>query len=232
MSDPLDELLQRAAGDSPPDVTPGLVEKITASIAGSLAPVRPLPPLGYHAALLVAACAVVAGIGAKFLGLGGVHKLTGPAAAAIFSVLAVLLAFIAVAGAAVVRPGTRRPMSSGRLLSAVCGAVLVLFAAIFVHYGWVRFFPQGLACLKAGLIHAALAAVLIGIALRRCYALDPKAAGTVIGTLAGFAGVIMLELHCTDFQAQHVLVWHTAVLPCSALLGRLAGAFISRSSSR
>jgi hypothetical protein len=43
------------------------------------------------------------------------------------------------------------------------------------------------------------------------------------GTLAGLAGVGMLELHCPNFQATHILVWHTAVVPVSAALGALLG---------
>jgi hypothetical protein len=36
------------------------------------------------------------------------------------------------------------------------------------------------------------------------------------GTLAGLAGVIMLELHCAKLLAPHLVVWHTAVLLVSA----------------
>jgi hypothetical protein len=33
----------------------------------------------------------------------------------------------------------------------------------------------------------------------------------------------MLELHCPNFQAAHILVWHTGVVPVSAALGALLG---------
>jgi hypothetical protein len=32
----------------------------------------------------------------------------------------------------------------------------------------------------------------------------------------------MLELHCVNFEAPHVIVWHIAVLPISAAAGLLA----------
>jgi hypothetical protein len=38
--------------------------------------------------------------------------------------------------------------------------------------------------------------------------------------LAG-SGVTMLELHWANFQALHVLVWHTAVVPVSTAAGAL-----------
>ena len=33
----------------------------------------------------------------------------------------------------------------------------------------------------------------------------------------------MLELHCANFLALHILLWHTAVLPASAAAGALVG---------
>jgi hypothetical protein len=41
------------------------------------------------------------------------------------------------------------------------------------------------------------------------------------GTLAGLAGVTMLELHCANFEALHVMLWHTAVIPVSGAAGAL-----------
>jgi hypothetical protein len=57
--------------------------------------------------------------------------------------------------------------------------------------------------------------------LRRGFAVNSTAAGLAQGTLAGLAGVTMLELHCPIFEAPHVLVWHIAVLPVCGLVGVL-----------
>jgi hypothetical protein len=59
--------------------------------------------------------------------------------------------------------------------------------------------------------------------LRRGFAVNPASAGLVAGTLGGLAGVGMLELHCPNFQAAHILVWHIAVVPVSAALGAMLG---------
>jgi hypothetical protein len=40
-----------------------------------------------------------------------------------------------------------------------------------------------------------------------------------VGTLAGLAGLTMLELHCANFQVLHVMLWHTAVMPVSGASG-------------
>ena len=49
----------------------------------------------------------------------------------------------------------------------------------------------------------------------------PVAAVLVMGTLAGLAGVTTIELHCANFQALHVMLWHTAVILLSAVTGAL-----------
>jgi hypothetical protein len=59
------------------------------------------------------------------------------------------------------------------------------------------------------------------VLLRRGFAVNPVAAGLAGGALAGLCGVTMLELHCANFQALHILVWHTAVLPVVAAAGAL-----------
>jgi hypothetical protein len=57
--------------------------------------------------------------------------------------------------------------------------------------------------------------------LRRGFAVNPAGAGLAAGTLAGLAGLLMLEIHCPNFRAPHVMVWHTAVVPVSAVTGWL-----------
>jgi len=66
-------------------------------------------------------------------------------------------------------------------------------------------------------------AFLSWLLLRRGFAVNSVSAGLVGGALAGLCGVTMLELHCVNFEALHVLVWHTAVVPVSAAAGALVG---------
>lgn len=55
---------------------------------------------------------------------------------------------------------------------------------------------------------------------------------SMANTVGGLAGIGVLELHCTNFQAAHVLLWHTAVVPVSGALGAGCGAVLQRLRSR
>jgi hypothetical protein len=74
-----------------------------------------------------------------------------------------------------------------------------------------------------GVLHAIPAGLLSWLVLRRGFAVNFESAGLMAGTLGGLAGVGLLELHCPNFQATHILVWHTAVLVVSGALGALGG---------
>jgi hypothetical protein len=218
MADRLDDLLRRAAGKVAGEPEPEKIARIVAAF-GLTKPVRVLPPLRLHALLLCAIPLAVGLAGACFLGLGGLHKLSAGQALWIFCSLVSFTAATALFTARELRPGTMRFLPPGWLTVVTTLLVAAVFSVVFTHTGWVRFLAQGSICLRAGVVHALLTTVLIGFVLRRGHAVNPSAAGLTIGTLAGFAGVAMLELHCTDLQTQHVLIWHTAVIPVTALLG-------------
>jgi hypothetical protein len=99
--------------------------------------------------------------------------------------------------------------------------LLAIFAVLFRDYHTEQFVHQGMICLVAGMAHAIPTAFASWLLLRRGFAVNPVAAGLVAGTLGGLAGVTMLELHCPNFQAFHVMLWHTAVILVSAGAGAL-----------
>jgi hypothetical protein len=100
-------------------------------------------------------------------------------------------------------------------------SLLGVFALLFRDYHTDHFVSAGITCLVIGLLHALPAALASWLLLRRGFAVNPVASGLVGGALGGLAGLTMLELHCTNFQALHVLVWHTAVVPLSGAAGAL-----------
>jgi hypothetical protein len=98
-----------------------------------------------------------------------------------------------------------------------------VFGLSFHDYQTTNFVSAGVACLITGLKYAVPAAILCALIVWRGFAVKPVAAGLIAGTLAGLAGLGLLELNCVNFEAAHVIVWHTAVVPLSAAGGALCG---------
>ena len=216
----IDEVLAQAAQDAPA-VSPALFERIAGSIKPSLRPVHPMPPAWLLTAGLILIGAVVALTGAARAGFYGIERLTTFERVLIFPALVLLLWAAAAEFAASMVPGSRRRMYPGVLLAISCLALMGVFAVVFRDYHTTHFVAAGVACFVAGLAHAIPVALLSWLLLRRGFAVNPVTAGAVAGTLAGLAGVTMLELHCPNFQVLHVLVWHTAVIPVGAAVGAL-----------
>lgn len=197
------------------------LQRISASIKTSLRPVRPLPPTWVLAGGLVLICAAVALAGAARAGFYGIEKMNILERALIFSTLAVFAWLVGIGLVHEVVPGSRRRVAPGALLAIVSGLLVGVFALLFRDYQTSDFFSAGIACLLTGLLFAVPTALLAWLLLRRGFAVNPVSAGLVAGTLAGLAGLGMLELHCPNFQAAHVLVWHIAVVPLSGAAGAL-----------
>jgi hypothetical protein len=218
----IDEILKQAA-QAPHDVDPALLDRVAKSIGSSLRPVRPVPPAWVLAGGLALICLAVAVAGAARAGFYGIQKLSVLERALIFPALGILLWLGAAAAASEMIPGSRRRTAPGLLLGAGSLGLLIVFAVLFHDYRTGHFVSQGIVCLSAGLLHAIPAALASWFLLRRGFAVNAVAAGLVVGTLAGLAGVTMLELHCANLETLHVMLWHTAVMPVSAAAGALLG---------
>jgi hypothetical protein len=216
----IDNIL-RQAGEAPHDVDPRLLDRIGESIRPKMQPVRPLCSPLLLTCGLVAVCAGVAVAGASRLGFAGLFKLSTSQRALIFPLLAIFLGVAALECVAERIPGQRRFMAPGRLLAIGSVALIAAFAVMFQDYGTEHFVSQGMTCLIAGLAHAIPAALIMWLLLRRGFAVDPAAAGLASGMLAGLAGLLMLELHCVNFEAPHVMLWHSAVVWVAAGAGVL-----------
>jgi hypothetical protein len=227
----VDKVLHEAAG-SAPQVDPALLKRIADSLNSSLRPVRPLPPTWVLAVGLALICATVAAAAAARAGFFGIAKLSLWERLEIFSTLGILVWLAGTEFVSQLIPASRQRFSAGTLL-AICSALLLgVFALVFRDYHTDHFIAAGVACLVTGVLLAIPAAVLSWALLRRGFAINPVAAGLVGGALAGLCGVTMLELHCANFQALHVLVWHTAVVPVSAAVGALVGSMLRGRSAR
>jgi hypothetical protein len=97
--------------------------------------------------------------------------------------------------------------------------MLAAFSLLFHDYHTEHFVSAGLVCLRNGLLHAIAIAFLSWFVLRRGFVMNRVSAGMTGGVLAGLGGVVMLELHCNNFEALHILIWHIGVVLVSAVVG-------------
>jgi hypothetical protein len=216
----IDDILENAA-QAPQELDPLVLERINDSIKRSLSPVRPLPPVWLIAGGLVLACAAIALAGAARSGFFGVAKMNLLERSLVFSALGILVSLAAFSFIDQMIPASRVRLSPGALPALSSVVLLAVFAPLFRDYHADHFLSAGIACLLTGLLHAIPAGLLSWLMLRRGFAVNPASAGLLAGTLGGLAGVGMLELHCPNFQAAHILLWHTAVVPVSAALGAI-----------
>ncbi len=199
-----------------------VLENVRGSVLPGLKPVRPLQrPAVYTAILVTIAVAVTVG-DAAFLRMYGAGAL-GPVRLAL--IWGVLIAAMAVAAHVLTRlmvPGSK-PVSAIALFGASVLLLAGTFLAMFHDYGTAGFIHYGTGCLTAGLLCALPVALFAWLFLWRGLIVNYTGAGLMLGTLAGLAGVAMLELHCPSLELAHVAVWHGGVLLVCAAAGYLAG---------
>ena len=218
----IDEVLESAARQ-PHTVHPEVLDRIASSINSSLHPVRPTPSARVLAAGLFLVCTAVALTGAWRSGFFGFQVLGTAQRVIILSVLAILTWIAARELVGQWTPGSRHSLAPRWLIALFSATLLVTFALLFNDYHATRFVSAGVVCLLVGVLHAIPAAGLAAWLLKRGLAVEPVSAGAIAGTFGGLSGVMMLELHCPNLEAPHVLFWHVAVVPVSAALGALAG---------
>ena len=224
----IDEMLEREWGE-PRDVDPALLGRVATSISASLRPVRPVAPAWMLASWLLAISVIVAVAAAWWLGFSGIEKLNVAEIGSIFPALAIFIWLTALLSVSEMTPGglrwknpgimepvMRRP---GLLLLVVMVIWIAIVGVLFRNYDMGAYVPEGVSCLRAGLFVAIPAGVGSWLILRRGFAVSPLGGGLAAGILAGLAGLLMLEIHCPNLRAPHVMVWHTAVVPVSALAG-------------
>lgn len=214
----IDEIFERAANY---EVAPALLGRVSSSLNASLRPIRPMAPASTLVSGLLSIAALVAIVFACLIGLDGIRRLSAVETGIIFPVLAILAWLAAMLSVGEMTPGSARRMNPTALLLIALMGWLAVDALLFHDYQMGRFVKQGIPCLRAGLMVAIPTGAASWLLLRRGFAVNPAGAGLAAGTLAGLAGLAMLELHCPNLHAMHIMVWHTAVVPISGLVGAL-----------
>jgi hypothetical protein len=220
--DEIDDLPHMADRGLPPEAGQRAAERARALLLPELRPVRPLPPWWALALFLIILFAAVTLTAGRAAGLDGFRALSQGQRALIFPALLGAGWLAAVACAREMRPAAG--LRLGWLALLLCAGLFpVLFALILNNFSTQDFVAEGLSCLAAGLRVSIPAGAVIVLLLRRGFVLSWSMAGLAAGVLAGLSGLGMLELHCPNLKAPHVMVWHVAVIVVSGLLGFVIG---------
>jgi len=229
--DEIGKILGEPVGRPLPPEASAATRKVRSAIISNLRPVRPLPASWILTLLFAGTFATVAVASGSLLGAHGFHTLDDFERASIYPTLIALALAAAVACSRQMRPaGGWRLGVVAWLLALACFPAVV--SAIFRGYSTVNLVPEGVPCLETGLLVALPTALLITWILRRGFVLDCGAAGLAGGVLSGLTGLGMLELHCPNLKAIHVMVWHLGVVVVSAALGLAIGRIVGFAGRR
>jgi len=216
--DEIDAILREsAAGPLTPDAR-SVVRNARSAISRDLRPVRPLAASSVLTLLFAGAFTFFAVASGLLLGPHGFHVLDRVQLVAIYLTVIALALVAGEACSRQMRPAAGSPLGGTALLLALAGFPSVA-ALVFRGYSTVNFVPEGVPCLRAGLLVALPTAVLVTWIMRRGFVLNWSAAGLAGGVLSGLTGLGMLEVHCPNLKAIHILVWHLGVVAVSAALG-------------
>jgi len=207
--------------DDPP--SPAILRRLTENIATNLRPVQPLAPAAYFFAVFVCVFVSIVAIGVYRVGAFGIAAMNPLQTTTILIALAISAVLLVQSLIHQMVPGGRHrfPPKLLPLGIAICLTIgtAILFRFKHEHHFWAR----NWSCAKTGILIGVLAAVPFWLMLRRGSVLSPSITGTSTGLLAGLVGTSVLEIHCPNLDAWHILVSHVGVAILCALAGLVFG---------
>jgi hypothetical protein len=203
--------------------SPATLRQIADGMATNLRPVRPVAPARSFLGAFVAIFVSIVALGVYRLGAFAIAVMTPLQTAAILSTLAIGTGMLASSLVHQMVPGSRHGISP-RLLPVGITISLIVAVAVLFQFQYERgFWGNAWACIRAGTPIGVLAAVPFWLVLRRGAILSPGMTGAATGLLAGLVGASVLEIHCPNLDAWHILVSHLGVAILCALAGLFAG---------
>lgn len=209
--------------ERPLQVPEAVTNRITGLMKQDLEPVTPVPASRTFGLLLiggtVALCVAVTGmLGGHALAAMSLRQLAG-SAAILGGGVALLALFI---GRQII-PASRQPAAPWLVGAIVFAGLVCGIAVLFPWSGTSDLSSAGLRCSMRGLMIAIFSGGLACWTIRRGVALQADLLGAMIGSLAGLAGVAVLQFNCPILEAPHILVWHVGIVIVAATVGLLLG---------
>jgi hypothetical protein len=216
--------------DSP--VSVGTLSSVTLRIAEgmttNLRPVRPVAPARYFFGAFVGIFVSIVATGVYRMGAFAIAVMTPLQIIAILSALAVRTGLLAYSLVQQMVPGTRHRISPRLLPVGITIWLMTAMAVLFQFQHERNFRGNAWTCIRAGTPFGALAAVPFWLMLRRGAILAPALTGAATGLFAGLVGTSVLEIHCPNLDAWHILVSHLGVAVLCTLAGLVIGLVIER----
>jgi hypothetical protein len=204
-------------------LSPVALHKIAESLAHNLRPVRPLAPARYFAGAFAGIFVAIVALSVYRVGAFAIAVMTPLQTTTILSTLAIGTGLLVYSLVNQMVPGSRHRISPALLAAGITILVAMVMAVLFQVQQEENFWGNAWVCIRAGTLVGALAAVPFWLVLRRGAILSPRLTGAAAGLLAGLAGTSMLEIHCPNLDAWHILLSHWGVAILCALGGFVAG---------
>jgi len=207
--------------DSP---SPAILGQIEQRIVADLRPVRPLLPARYFFAVMVGIFfSIVALVGYRMGAALSVGFMSPLQAGVILSALAAGAGSLAYSLVHQMVPGDRHRIPPALLAASIVISLAIAIVVMFQFQHERNFWGGSWTCLRAGLTIGVFAAVPFWLVLRRGAILTPPLTGAATGLLAGLVGTSVLEMHCPNLDAWHILVSHLGVAVLCSVAGLAAG---------
>ena len=203
--------------------SPATLRQIAESLAADLSPVRPMAAKRYFLGALVGIFISFVVIAVYRMGAFAIAVMTPLQIAAILSVLAIAAGLLAYSLVNQMVPGSRHRIPPMLLLVAIAITLTITIAVSFDFQHEPDFWIECWTCIQAGTPIGILAAVPFWLVLRRGAILSPGMTGAATGLLVGLVGTSVLEIHCPNLDAWHILVSHLGVAIMGALVGLVTG---------
>jgi hypothetical protein len=202
---------------------PANLRQIAEGLAANMRPVRPMAPKRYFLGALVGIFISFVVIAAYRMGAFAIAVMTPLQITAILSALAVAMGLLAYSLVNQMVPGSRHRIPPMRLLVGIAITLTIPIAVLFQFQHEQHFWIKCWDCIRAGTPIGILAAVPFWLVLRRGAILSPGMTGAATGLFAGLVGTSVLEIHCPNLDAWHILVSHLGVAIMCALGGLVTG---------
>jgi len=214
-------LLNSSVPVDPP--SPATLRQMAEGMASNLRPVRPVAPAPYFFGAFVSIFVSIVALGVYRMGAFNIAVMTPLQTAAILNVLAISAGLLAYSLVHQMVPGSRHRIPPRLLPLAIMMSLTIATAVLFQFQIERGFWGNAWACIRAGIPIGFMAAVPFWLVLRRGAILSPGMTGAATGLLAGLVGTSVLEIHCPNLDAWHILVSHLGVAMLCALVGLAIG---------